>query len=49
MPPGDYQISYSRVVQEEFERLLDTARAQGRLPLALRAARYVWDNSGTTR
>ena len=46
MPPVHFQISYSRAVQESFERLLDMARAEGRLSLALRAARYMWDELG---
>jgi hypothetical protein len=40
MPPVYYQISHSRAVQESFERLLDTARAEGRFAMALRAAHY---------
>ncbi len=43
MPPVHFQISHSQAVQESFERLLDVARAEGRLALALRAARYMWD------
>lgn len=46
MPPVYYQISHSLAVQESFERLLETAREEGRFALALRAAHYLWDELG---
>lgn len=43
MPPINYQVSYPAVVAEAFRRLLDRATAEGRLPLVLRAGRYMMD------
>lgn len=43
MPPVNYWVRQPGVVTEAFRRLLDQATAEGRLAVALRAARYVMD------
>jgi len=41
MSQPDFQVSHSRAVVEEFRRILDLARAQGILPITLRASRWI--------
>jgi hypothetical protein len=43
MPPVYFAISHSRSVQESFERSLERTRRDGRYPVALRAAHFLWD------
>ena len=43
MPPVNYLVSEPGAVKAAFRSLLDRAPAEGRLPVVLQAARYVWD------
>ena len=49
MSPGDdYQVVNSGKVAEQFRRLADDARVAGRLPVFLRAARWVMEELART-
>ena len=46
MSPVNFTISHSQAVADEFQRLFEVARSQNRLPLAVRAGRFLWDELG---
>ena len=46
MSPVNFTVSHSKVVADEFQRLIELAKSQGRLRLAVRAGRFLWDELG---
>ena len=41
MSPPNFEVSHSRLVTEQFKRILDLARSRGILPVTLRASRWI--------
>lgn len=48
MGEGEYEVSSSGAVTEEFQQLIVTARARGILPTVLKAARWIMEELART-